>query len=147
MMHFRGEHVTRMTYARPAASGLVKYGFNNPHFSTFGRAGVFKGEKFLLGMRASDIEYFLRVFAPRRDISWTPTIAVASEEGGYSSESRSLVLRSNLRLVRVYAAHTGAVIAFLSVFFKLVVKSCNVLAYRLRRWRVRDFLSFDPGAL
>jgi hypothetical protein len=47
----------------------------------------------------------------------------------------------------VYAAHTGAVIAFLSVFFKLVVKSCNVLAYRLRRWRVRDFLSFDPGAL
>ena len=147
MIHFRGEYVTRVTYARPAAAGLVKYGFNNPHFSTFGRASVFKSEKFLLGMRASDIEYFLRVFARRRDISWSPTIAVASEEGGYSSESYSLVLGSNMRLVAVYAVHIGAVIAFLSVLFKLVVKSCAALVYRLLRLRVRDYLTFDPGRL
>ena len=147
MVHFRGERATRMTFARPAAAGLVKYAFNNPHFATFGRSTVFKSERFLLGLRASDIDYFLRIFAHRRDISWTRTIGVASEEGGFSSESPGLVLKSNLRLVRVHAAHTGVVIAFLSVLLKLVLKSTVVIRYRVQRVDIRSFLTFDPGPL
>ncbi len=147
MVHFRGEFASRTTFAWPAAHGLVKFGFNNPHFSTFGKASLFKSKRFILGMRASDIDYFLRVFAHRPDTARSSAVAVVSEEGGFSSESRRLVFQSNMQLVGVYARHTGMLIALLSVVFKLVFKSTLVLAFRLRRIRVRDLLTFDPGPL
>jgi len=47
----------------------------------------------------------------------------------------------------VHAAHTGVVIAFLSVLLKLALKSAVVIRYRVQRVDIRSFLTFDPGPL
>ena len=72
---FHNGFVTRITHSLPAKLGLVKYGFNNPHFSTFGRSELLKSEKFRLGIRGSDIEYFLKLFNAKPRIICTDKVA------------------------------------------------------------------------
>ena len=144
MAHFRGQLTSRMTYSWPACHGLVRFGFNNPHFATFGRSSLLKSERFKLGMRGSDIDYFLRIFSKRPSVLRSSLVGVLAEEGGYSSASVELVLGSNLRLVAVYAEHTNWVFAVLSVATKFLFKLGLVLGFRVMRIPASSYLINYP---
>ena len=77
---FRNGYVTRKTYSLPARLGLVKLGLHNPHFATFGRASVLKSERFNVGLRGSDIEYFLKIFSKRPRVTTLNEVATLQEQ-------------------------------------------------------------------
>jgi hypothetical protein len=117
---------------------LVKYGFNNPHFATFGRATLLKSERFRLGLRGSDIEYFLKIFGRKPRVASMNVLATLGEEGGYSNVSYRLMLLSNASLVRIYAKGTNWVAAVLSVLAKFGYRLASVVYYKIFRARARD---------
>lgn len=133
IVHFRGEHVSRTTRSWPAAHGLVKYGLNNPHYSTFGRAELLCGERFSVGDICADIDYFLRIFAKRPRIASTPRAALLMAEGGHSNASWRRTIAVNRQAFEHYARHTNAPVAFLCVIGKLGLKTVAAGYYRLRR--------------
>lgn len=133
--HVKGATVTRITPSWPARRGLVRYGLNNPHFSTFGRSELLKQERFRLGLRGSDIEYFLRVFARAPVVSATDKICTLMEEGGFSNSSYRAILRTNAELFRVYRAQSSMPIATLAIVVKLGFKVYSAALSRLLRRR------------
>jgi glycosyltransferase involved in cell wall biosynthesis len=136
--HFRGEYITRVTHGMPSRLGMVRYGLNNPHFATFGSAALLKSERFQLGLRGADIEYFIRIFARKPRVDVVNVVATLAEEGGYSTGSYRLMMGSHLALIRVYADATNWVIAVLSYVLKFGYRLSSLAYYRLFRTRARD---------
>jgi glycosyltransferase involved in cell wall biosynthesis len=124
--YFHDGYVTRITHSLPAKIGLVKYGLNNPHFATFGRAKLLKSERFDLGLRGADIDYFLKIFAKQPRVVTTRHVATLQEEGGYSNKTQTGIIRTNIELVPLYARYTnwlvGPVLVILKLIFKLLLK-------------------------
>jgi glycosyltransferase len=135
---FRGEYITRVTPSAPSRLGLVKYGFNNHHFATFGTARLLKSERFSLALRGSDIEYFLKIFARKPRVVALPEIVTLGEEGGFSTRSRRNLLDTHLPLVPVYAGHTSLVSAWVATVAKLGYKLCQRVYFTVVRRRARD---------
>jgi glycosyltransferase involved in cell wall biosynthesis len=136
--HFSGDYVTRVTHAWPASVGMVKYGLNNPHFGTFGTAQLLKSERFRLGLRGADIEYFIKIFARKPRVAVVNVIATLAEQGGYSTGSYQLMLGSHLALLRVYAAATNWFMALTSMALKFSYRLSSVSYHRIFRVRTRD---------
>lgn len=132
-VHFRGEHISRTTYSWPAARGLVKYGLNNPHYSTFGRASLLCSERFAVSDICADIEYFLRIFAKAPRIASTSRAALLMAEGGHSNQSWRRMIATNRQAFAHYAKHTSAPVALLCVIGKLALKGALASYYRVRR--------------
>jgi glycosyltransferase involved in cell wall biosynthesis len=136
--HFRGDYITRVTHGWPSRFGMVKYGLNNPHFGTFGTAVLLKSERFRLGLRGADIEYFVRIFGRKPRVAGVSVVAVLQEHGGYSTGSYRLMLGSHLALMRVYAEATNWVLALAAVLLKFSYRFSSVSYYRVFRARIRD---------
>jgi glycosyltransferase involved in cell wall biosynthesis len=136
--HFRGAYITRITHSWPSRLGLVRYGLNNPHFATFGRAALLQSERFRLGLRGADIEYFIRIFARKPRVAAVNVVAALAEQGGYSTGSYRLMLGSHLALLRVYAAATNWPVALAALLLKFCYRICSVAYYRVFRTRTRD---------
>jgi glycosyltransferase involved in cell wall biosynthesis len=136
--HFRGDFITRVTHGAPSRLGMTRFGLNNPHFATFGAASLLKSERFRLGLRGADIEYFIRIFARKPRVASVNVVATLAEEGGYSTASYRLMLGSHLALVRVYAEATNWAVAFISYLLKIGYRVSSVTYYRLFRVRTRD---------
>jgi glycosyltransferase involved in cell wall biosynthesis len=130
---FRGNRITRLTHSLPSRARLAKFGLHNPHFATFGRRSLLGNQKFALRMRSADIEYFLRVFETAPRVATVPEVAVISEEGGFSTASRRMILASNAELIDVYARYSGRVLAPLCVGVKLAYKLWSIGYYRIFR--------------
>jgi glycosyltransferase involved in cell wall biosynthesis len=143
--HFRGEYVTRVTHAMPARLGMVRFGLNNPHFATFGSAALLKSERFQLGLRGADIEYFIRIFARGPRVAAINVVATLAEEGGYSTGSYRLMLGSHLELIRVYADATNWLCAAFSYVLKFGYRLSSMAYYRLFRTRARDCSNTCPA--
>jgi len=135
LLLFHNGYITRITHALPSRLGLVKFGFNNPHFSTFGRAELLKSERFNMDLRGSDIEYFIKIFNKQPRVITTNVVATLQEEGGFSNKTHSGIYRTNLELVPLYARYTnwlvGPVILVTKLSFKMLLK----LYYRIFRVR------------
>lgn len=129
--YFRNGYITRITHALPSRIGLNKFGLHNGHFSTFGAATLLKSERFRLGLRASDVDYFIRIFNRRPRIVTSNVVAALQEEGGYSNSSVITILRTNLELVSVYARYTNWLWAPIAVMIKLGYKAGSHLYYRV----------------
>jgi len=136
--HFRGEYITRVTHAWPSLAGMVKYGLNNPHFGTFGSAALLKSERFRLGLRGADIEYFIKIFARKPRVAGVNVVATLQEQGGYSTGSYRLMLGSHLALLRVYARATNWLMALAALPLKFSYRVCSVVYFRVFRTRTRD---------
>jgi glycosyltransferase involved in cell wall biosynthesis len=136
--HFRGQRITRMTHAWPSRAGLVKYGLNNPHFGTFGAATLLKSERFRLGLRGADIEYFIKIFDRKPRVASVNVVATLQEHGGYSTGSYRLMLGSHMALLRVYASATNWVMAVAAQVLKFSYRLSSVGYYLLFRARARD---------
>ncbi|MDF1756302.1 MAG: glycosyltransferase [Verrucomicrobiales bacterium] len=124
LAHFSGGKISRISYSWPAGKGLVKWGFNNPHFSTFGKAALLKAHSFKEDSPVSDIEYFLRVFEQAVSVKAIPRIFVYAEEGGFSNSSPMKIIKLNLILAHIYSRFLpkGLFIICLKVIYKLVTK-------------------------
>lgn len=126
LVHFSNGRSTRKSYSWPAARGLVKYGFNNPHFSTFGRAELLKSEAFQIDLPVADIEYFLKVFEKAESVASIPEVFVYAEEGGFSNQSLKHILRLNIINAGLYSKFLP--LGFLIVFVKLAYKVATKLS-------------------
>jgi glycosyltransferase len=130
--HVIGNRVTRITYAWPSKHRLAALGFNNPHFSTFGRSALLKQERFPLGLRGSDIAYFLKIFAKKPVVRTVGKVSTFMEEGGFSNSSYRSIIKTNAELYRVYRTQLSAPMALLAPILKLGCKVASLLAYKLR---------------
>ena len=137
---FRNGYVTRKTYSLPARLGLVKLGLHNPHFATFGRASVLKSERFNVGLRGSDIEYFLKIFSKRPRVTTLNEVATLQEEGGFSNRSVVAILRTNFELASVHARYTNWLLGPMAVIVKLAYKLLSKAYFRLFRVRIATSL-------
>ena len=131
--YFHEGYVTRVTHSLPARKGLVRFGLNNPHFSTFGRSQLLTSEQFDLSLRGADIEYFLKIFDQHPRVTTTSNVATLQEEGGFSNKSGTGILRTNLELLPLYARYTNWVLAPILVMAKLIFKLSSKVYYRLNR--------------
>lgn len=137
---FRDGMVTRITYSLPARLGLVRYGPNNPHFATFGTASLLRSERFRVGMRGSDIEYFIKIFNKQPRVAALNVVATAQEEGGFSNRSTIDVLRTNFELIPVFARQTNWLIGPMAVSLKLACKVVSSVHCKLHRTRLPEVL-------
>lgn len=137
LYYFHGGHVTRKAHSLPVVKGLWRFGFNNPHFATFGRAELLKSEVFDLSLRGADIEYFLKIFRREPRVTTTDKIVTLQEEGGFSNKTWLGVIRTNIELVPVYARHSNWVLAILAVVAKLVFKLGLKIYYRYKKLPVK----------
>lgn len=121
--HFRDGNIKRITPAWPQKYGLIKYGFNNPHFSTFGKRDILLSEKFDEEDNAADIEYFLKIFEKKPKINTSEKIGSYMCEGGFSSSSISFIFLNNLELIATYRKYNGFfgyISPFIKLFFKIL---------------------------
>lgn len=125
LVHFSDGRSTRKSFSWPAGKGLVKYGFNNPHFSTFGRACLLTSERFRIDLPVADIEYFLRIFSKTNAINSISKAFVYAEEGGFSNQSIKQILHLNRINARIYSKFLpiGYLIVLLKISYKLVTKA------------------------
>jgi len=130
--------VTRKTLSWPSKHGLVKWGFHNPHYATFGRASLLKGERFLVDSRSSDIEYFLRIFKRNPRVATTAKVATWQGQGGFSNSSLKNVIRSNLEMIRLYERHDGVIVGAIAVALKLLYKVMSRAYFALVRVQIND---------
>ena len=121
-VHFKSGIITRKSYSLPSKMGLYRYGFNNPHFSTFGRSTIFKAAQFSLNLRSADILYFLTVFNTGCVVSTLPSVFTYMEDGGYSNSSVKAILLTNFELYGVYRRFYGPIHSLSAIILKLIYK-------------------------
>lgn len=128
---FHDGYVTRRTHALPSKLGFTKLGLHNPHYATFGAAKLLKSERFTLGLRGSDIEYFIKIFNKKPRVASVNTTATFQEEGGYSNDSYLNILRTNLELLSSFGL-LGPVAIMIKLFYKSIFK----IYYKIYRVRI-----------
>jgi glycosyltransferase len=128
---FKGQHVSRVTHSRPSSMGLVRFGLHNPHYSTFGRADLFRSQRFDTSLLAADIAYFIKIFSKRPRVLSSPLISTLQAEGGFSNRSYRRILRVNSQLYAVYADATNAVVAPVSMLIKVGYKVLSSLYFKI----------------
>ena len=127
----RGNRIRRITPAWPARWSLERYGLHNPHYSTFGHAGLLKSERFRLDIMGSDIDYFIRIFSKHPRVETTEKIVVLANEGGFSTLSYSRILKINAELCSVYQRYTNWFMARVAVAIKLGYKLSSLLFFKI----------------
>lgn len=130
-VHFVDGKVTRVTHSWPSRLRLARYGLNNPHFSTFGRSDLLMRERFSLGLRGSDIEYFLKVFRRVPRVTTSSKVCTLMEEGGFSNSSFRSIVKTNLELYNVYRANGSAIGAAFAIAMKLGYKACSAALFKV----------------
>ena len=128
---FSDGRVRRLTHAWPSAMGLVRFGLHNPHYATFGRADLFKSERFSLQLMGADIAYFIRLFARKPRVDWTSCVGTLQCAGGFSNASCSRTWHINWQLLQIYGAATHPVIAPFAVLVKIGYKIWSSMYYML----------------
>ena len=131
--HVRNNRVVRQTYSWPVKYKLHFLGMNCPHFSTFGRTELLSSCRFELGIRGSDIDYFLKIFRQKPKVFITSKVSTYMTEGGYSNSSYRAILRTNRELVSVYKMYLPAPFAYLAVINKLIYKTLSKVYFQFRR--------------
>jgi glycosyltransferase involved in cell wall biosynthesis len=134
----RGDQVIRVAHALPSRLGLVKYGLNNPHFSTFGRASVLKSERFEVGRHGADIAYFLKIFDKSIRVATSEKIATIMNEGGFSTGSYKVMLSVNVGLISAYQKHTNFIAGPFAIVTKFSYKLWSTLYYKIFKYDRRD---------
>lgn len=127
--HVQGACVKRVTPSWPSRFNLANYGFNNPHFSTFGKSELFKREEFQLHLRGSDVEYFLRIFSHKPRVITSNRISTLMELGGFSNSNYKSILKTNRELYSVYRSHTSAPVAMIALTIKLASKAFSAMRF------------------
>ena len=103
-------------------------------FATFGSASLLKSERFKVGLRGSDIEYFIRIFNRKPRVTSLSVTAVLQEEGGFSNSSIADILRTNLELISIYTHYTNWLLGPMAVMIKLSYKFSS----KAYRWVFRE---------
>lgn len=122
MAHFRENKISRITPSWPQKFGLIRFGINNPHFSTFGRKELFMQESFNINDPAADIEYFLKIFSRKPSINTSNFVGVFMSEGGFSTSSPKFIIMNNLKLIKVYSRFSllGIFSPLIKILFKIM---------------------------
>ena len=128
---FHDGYVTRLTHSRPSGLGLMMLGLHNPHYATFGRASLLKSERFRLDLRGSDIEYFIKIFDRKPCVRTLDAVSTLQGEGGFSNNSGTNILRTNMELVSIFAEHSNWVLAPLAIIVKLNYKLLSKIYYMI----------------
>lgn len=128
---FRDGFVTRRTFSYPPRIGLMKLGFHNPHYATFGSAKLLKTERFDLNLKGSDIKYFLDIFNKKPSITSSNVVCTLQGEGGFSNSSQLEILRINLELIPLF----GFLGPF-SIICKLTYKFISKCYFKVFRRKV-----------
>ena len=120
LYYFKGNRVTRIASNYGVRFGLVKYGFNNPHFSTFGRREILTKVRFDPVLRGADIKYFIEVFNCKPRVYVSDRFLVCMQEGGFSNRSFIGILKGNIQLIKIYGPFISVFAIFLKVSLKIV---------------------------
>mgnify|MGYP001383715000 CR=1 FL=1 len=126
--HFGNGNIKRITPAWPQKYGLIKFGFNNPHFSTFGKRDILLSENFDEDNWAADIDYFLKIFDKKPQVNTSKKIGSYMSEGGFSSRSASFIFLNNLKLITTYTKY-NRLFGYFSPFIKLIFKILTRLPF------------------
>lgn len=130
LKYFSCGFITRSVETWPLKYGLFSIGFNNPHFSTFGRYDVFKMFEFDVSHRGSDILYFQNVMHLKPKIYINKDTLVFMKEGGFSNASIKGVFRTNLDLMKSYYENNNYLL-ILGLPIKLIYKYINKLKFKI----------------
>lgn len=139
-VHAIGNKVTRLTPSWPSKFSLVRFGFNNPHFSTFGRRSVFASIQFKRDHPAADILYFLQIFSGSLRIKTDNRPTTIMQEYGASNSSASSIIRTNLLLYSSYRDQTNWLVAAFCVVNKLTWKTIFRLRFSLFPKTLEDII-------
>ena len=130
-IHAVGQNIIRVTKSWPIKKGLIKYGLNNSHFSTFGRRSVFTSVEFDSAHPAADIDYFLEIFSAGYSVKTSNKITTVMQAFGTSNASLKSILKTNLILFSIYKKRSNSFIAALCLFNKLSLKLLSALRYKI----------------
>jgi glycosyltransferase involved in cell wall biosynthesis len=129
--HFVCSRVIRISHSFSSHYGLVRFGLNNPHFSTFGRSELLKSETFKLNLRGSDIDYFLRIFEKKPKVICSSEICTVMAAGGYSNSNYSAIIKTNLELLNIYGRNSSYFFAPFALIIKLSYKLLSSFFYKI----------------
>ena len=130
LKYFNDDFITRSVETWPLRYGLFSIGFNNPHFSTFGRSDIFRKFEFDICHRGSDIIYFQKVLSLKPSIYYNEDTLVYMKEGGFSNASMKGILRTNFHLMKTYFDNKDY-LYILGLPIKLIYKYINKLKYKI----------------
>lgn len=130
LKYFNRDLITRSVEIWPLKYGLFSIGFNNPHFSTFGRSDLLKKFEFDAFHRGSDILYFQNVMHLKPKIYFDKDTLVFMKEGGFSNASIKGVLRTNIDLMESYHENDNYLF-IVGLPIKLIYKYINKLRYKI----------------
>lgn len=131
--HVRGESIVRVTHSWSSRHPLLRLFINNPHFSTFGRSGLLKLEKFSLHLRGADIAYFLTIFDRKPIVRTSSKIAVFMEVGGFSNSSYKSSVKMHAELYDVHKNYIPKLLVSPALFIKFSYKFASTLYFKLFR--------------
>ena len=128
---FNDQRVVRLTHSLPSRFALARFGLHNPHYSTFGRALLLQSERFEMGLLASDISYFLKIFARKPQVATTGKVATLQGQGGFSNKTIGRSVHVNMQLLPTYSRHANILVAPLALAIKLGYKTWSIGYYKI----------------
>jgi len=136
---FDGDSVTRKTPSWPSRFGLMRFGLHNPHFGTFGRSKLLKSEFFNLLYKASDIDYFIKIFNKSPKILTSSKVSVLQAEGGFSNRSLGGIIKLNFECIDIFSSYYY--MATLAVINKVLIKAIYKLYYKLNKTKIDHLIN------
>lgn len=132
--------VKRVFWLSSQPEKAVFAGLHNPHFSTFGRAEVFRRAQFDIESPVADIKYFLDVFSAGPITNVDRRIVMLQQVGGYSNGSWRKTLRNAVLIHRLYMERRSFLGALSASGLRLIPKFGSAFYYRLFHTTINDTL-------
>jgi len=141
--------ITRCLDARKSKPSLRKWGYHNPHFSTFLARNLATAHKFQVNLdrpsEPSDIEYFLNVLQGAK-LKLIPTIGTYMEEGGAGSGSVSQMFSNLLGRSRIYREKYGVFFGIVSPVVCTVWKIMGIIKSKIHHRSFSAEVELRSGA-
>lgn len=132
--------ITRVLDSKFSSNSFLKWGFHNPHFSTFLKRNLACSVKFSLNNKSrnqfSDIEYFLEIL-PSAKVKMVPIIGTYMAEGGAASGSLKAVYVNSKMRYRLFREKYGIVHGVVAVFVNLTWK----IVEKIRRKLFKSYIN------
>ena len=130
-VHVSNNRILRKTSSLYSGLGLVKYGFNNPHFSTFVNSKLIRDMKYNQSLRAADLLFFIQLFDKADKIKYSREVCTAMEVGGFSSPSFKKTLAANFQILLFISSPIYKLYFIIGTFSKFLIKLFSILNYKI----------------
>lgn len=134
----RKDRVKRMFWLPRDPARAAFMGLHNPHFSTFGRAGLLRRAAFDTNSPVADIRYFLEIFALNPVVHVDRRLVTLMQVGGFSNSTWRKQLAHNLLMYHIYREFGSPAHAVLATVIKILPKLASSVLFRLKPATISD---------